>query len=174
VGKKRPVRADLRIVGGDDDSGRQKSKRQALTAKQEAFVRALTKGGADGRGVSQADAYREAYSAERMSSHAVHCEASLLAAHPEVAARVAVHRAAVERAGLTSALTRRRWIVERLEHESKSAESDAARVRALELLGKVSEVALFTDRVEHVDSDRTPDEVRSELEARLMKLVADG
>ena len=169
-GTKRP---DLRLVGAASDGGK-KPKRRTLTAKQERFVQALTKGGPDGKGMSQADAYRSAYSADRMSSHAVHCEASLLAAHPEVSARVAVHRQAVERSTLTSALTRRRWIVERLEHEAKTAEGDAARIRALELLGKVSDVALFTDRVEHVDSDRSPDEVREELEQRLLKLVSDS
>jgi hypothetical protein len=166
-------RPDLRLVSAASDGGK-KPKRRTLTAKQERFVQALTKGGPDGKGMSQADAYRSAYSADRMSSHAVHCEASLLAAHPEVSARVAVHRQAVERSTLTSALTRRRWIVERLEHEAKTAEGDAARIRALELLGKVSDVALFTDRVEHVDSDRSPDEVREELEQRLLKLVSDS
>ena len=169
-------RPDLRLVGAASDGGKagRKPRRRTLTAKQERFVQALTKGGADGKGMSQADAYRAAYSADRMSSHAVHCEASLLAAHPEVSARVAVHRQAVERSTLTHGLTRRRWIVERLEHEAKTAEGDAARIRALELLGKVSDVALFSERVEHVDSDRSPDEVREELEQRLLKLVADG
>ena len=166
-------RPDLRLVSAASEGGK-KPKRRTLTAKQERFVQALTKGGPDGKGMSQADAYRSAYSADRMSSHAVHCEASLLAAHPEVSARVAVHRQAVERSTLTHGLTRRRWIVERLEHEAKTAEGDAARIRALELLGKVSDVALFSERVEHVDSDRSPDEVRQELEQRLLKLVSEG
>jgi hypothetical protein len=163
-------RPDLRLVGAASDGGK-KPKRRTLTAKQERFVQALTKGGPDGKGMSQADAYRAAYSADRMSSHAVHCEASLLAAHPEVTARVAVHRAAVERSTLTHGLTRRRWIVERLEHEAKTA-GDAGRIRALELLGKTE--SLFTDRIEQVESDRSPDEVREELEQRLLKLVSEG
>jgi len=170
---KNAKRPDLRLVGAAIVDGK-KPRRRTLTAKQERFVQALTKGGADGKGTSQADAYRAAYSADRMSAHAVHCEASLLAAHPEVSARVAAHRAAVERSTLSSALTRRRWIVERLEHEAEHAQSDAGRVRALELLGKVTEVALFTDRVEQVDSDRSPDQLRDELEQRLLKLVAEG
>ena len=47
-------------------------------------------------------------------------------------------------------------------------------MRALELLGKVTEVALFTDRVEQVDNDLSPDQLRDELEQRLLKLVGDG
>jgi len=64
--------------------------------------------------------------------------------------------------------------VERLEHEAEHAQSDAGRVRSLELLGKVTEVALFTDRVEQVDSDLSPEQLRDELEQRLLKLVGDG
>jgi len=167
----REKKPDLRLVAGD---GKPAKKKRPLTAKQERFVQALVKGGPDGKGMSQADAYRSAYSADRMSSHAVHCEASLLAAHPEVAARVALHRQAVERSALTHSLTRRRWIVERLEHEAEHAQSDAGRVRALELLGKVTEVALFTERVEQIDSELSPDQLRDELQQRLLKLVSDG
>jgi hypothetical protein len=64
--------------------------------------------------------------------------------------------------------------VERLEHEAETAQSDAGRVRALELLGKVTEVALFTDRVEQIDSELSPDQLRDELQQRLLKLVSDG
>ena len=64
--------------------------------------------------------------------------------------------------------------MERLEHEAQSAESDAARVRARELLGKDSNVRLCSDVVETVQADASPDEVRRELEARLTALLADG
>ena len=57
--------------------------------------------------------------------------------------------------------------------EAIVAAAAAGRVRALELLGKVTEVALFTDRVEQVDSDLSPDQLRDELEQRLLKLVGD-
>ena len=38
--------------------------------------------------------------------------------------------------------------MERLEHEAANAESDAARVRSLELLGKTTDIKLFADIVE--------------------------
>ena len=154
--------------GGEPPKKGRRRKRRALTAKQEAFVRGLVKG------LSQADAYRAAYDCKAMGSHAIHCEASQLASHPEVTTRLLAHQTSVERSELSHAATRRRWIVERLEHEARSAESDAARVRALELLGKDSSVRMWSDVVETVQADTSPDEVRRELEARLTALLADG
>ena len=154
--------------GGGEPVKRRRRKRRPLTAKQEKFLAALI------RGANQADAYREAYDCGAMGSHAIHCEASLLASHPEVTARLLGAQASIERAALSSALTRRRWIVERLEHEARSAPSDAARVRALELLGKDSEVRMWTDVLETVTADASPDEVRRELEARLTALLGSA
>ena len=53
-----------------------------LTAKQEKFVHNIIDG------MSQADAYRNAYSAENMSDNAIYREASLLMANPNIAQRV--------------------------------------------------------------------------------------
>lgn len=73
----------------------------ALTSKQEAFARgvALEK-------LSLSDAYRAAYDTAKMQPTTVQSEASKLAAHPEVAARIQVvskraEAAAVKKAGLT-------------------------------------------------------------------------
>ena len=171
MGDKRPdlkdaKRPDLRLVGAAIVDG--KKPRRPLTGKQERFVAEMI------RGATQADAYRTAYSAEGMKPSAIYTEASLLVSHPEIAKRLLAHQASVERSAVSSALSKRRWICERLEHEAKHAASDAGRVRALELLGKVTEVALFTDRVEQVDNDLSPDQLRDELEQRLLKLVAEG
>ena len=161
------------IEGGGEPP--KKGKRRALTAKQEAFVKALTTGGPDGKGMTQTDAYKAAYNCEQMSDKAIYTEAwKLCTHHPEVTRRILSQQAVLERAALSSGLTRRRWIVERLEHEARSAESDAARVRALELLGKDSNVRLWSDVVETVQVEASPDEVRRELEARLTALLADG
>jgi hypothetical protein len=54
-----------------------------LTAKQEAFAQAL----ADG--MTQADAYRTAYNAEKMADGAIYTEASLLLNNPNITKRVA-------------------------------------------------------------------------------------
>ena len=155
-----------------DQSEPKKKKRRPLTVKQEAFFKALTKGGPDGKGMTQADAYKSAYDCEKMSDNAIYTEAwKLVSQHPELTRRILSHKAGIEKAALTSALTRRHWIVKRLEHEATSAESDAARVRALELLGKDSQVKLWSDVVETIESEETPDEVRAQLEARLTALL---
>ena len=61
---------------------RSSERTDALTGKQEAFAQAI----ADG--MTQADAYRTAYSAEKMSANAIYREASLLLDSPKVAQRV--------------------------------------------------------------------------------------
>lgn len=66
-----PTRATLKKGGG-----------YMLTAKQEKFVHNIIDG------MSQADAYRNAYSAENMSDNAIYREASLLMANPNIAQRV--------------------------------------------------------------------------------------
>jgi phage terminase small subunit len=55
----------------------------ALTAKQEAFAQAVASG------MTQADAYRSAYSAGNMSDGALHVEASILVGSPKIALRLA-------------------------------------------------------------------------------------
>ena len=156
--------------GGGDDQAKPKpnakAKRRKLTSKQERFLAALIRD--DGRSLS--DCYREAYDCENMSAAAIHNEASLLAGHHEVARRVALHQASIERSSQSSALSRRRFVLEGLERESTTAASDSARVAALIALGKTSGVDLFTDRVEQV-ADRSPDEVRAALEQRLAALL---
>jgi len=158
--------------GGGDDQAKPKpkakgnAKRRKLTAKQERFLAALIRD--DGRSLS--DCYREAYDTSRMSNAAIHNEASLLAGHHEVARRLQLNRASIERSSQSSALSRRRFVLEGLERESTTAASDSARVAALIALGKTSGVDLFTDRVEQV-ADQSPDEVRAALEQRLAALL---
>jgi hypothetical protein len=45
------------------------------------------------------------------------------------------------------------------------------RIRALELLGKISDVGLFTDKTEVTITHRTTDELRESLRSKLSKLV---
>ena len=139
-------------------------KRPPLTAKQERFLAEMIKGS------TQADAFRSAYNCARWKPSAIYTEAGRLMAHPEIHRRLLAHQTSVERSAASNALSRRRFVLERLEHESLNATSDSARVAALGLLGKTSGVDLFTDRVEQVE-DRSADEVRDELEQRLAALL---
>jgi hypothetical protein len=160
----------LTVIEGGGEAP--KRKRRALTAKQEAFVKALTSGGPDGNGMTQADAYKAAYDCGNMSDAAIYTEGwKLCTQHPEITRRILSQQAVMAKAALSSALTRRRWIIERLEAEAVDMEagSPASRVRSLELLGKTER--LWTDVLETVTADASPDEVRRELEARLTALL---
>ncbi len=162
--KKKP---DLYIIEGDSEAPKPKAtaKKRRLTAKQERFVAEVIKGS------TQADAYRTAYEAKGMKPSAIYTEANRLMGNPEIARRLQANRDSIQRSAVSSALSRRRWIVERLEHEAANAESDAARVRSLELLGKTTDIKLFADIVETSTSDTSPEQVKAELEAKLTKIL---
>lgn len=151
--------------GKDGDSERPRQAKRKLTAKQERFLAGLI------RGMSQYEAYCNAYNAENMKRSSIDNEAWRMTGHPEIARRLHAHNASIEKAASTSALSRRRLVLERLEHEAVNAESDAARVRALELLGKTHDVGLFVERIETDSSDRSPDELRRELQDKLTALL---
>ena len=155
--------------GAGDDPPKAKrrgnAKRRKLTSKQERFLAEMI------RGATQADAYRTAYNAKGMKPSAIYTEAGRVMANPEVSRRLHAAQDSIERSSASQALSRRRFVLEGLEREATDAASDSARVAALVALGKTQGVDLFTDRVEQVGADRTPDEVRAELEQRLAALL---
>lgn len=103
-----------------------------LTDQQEKFAQALV------RGISQSEAYREAYpKAKSWADTAVWPEASRLAAHPMVSARVAALRApAVAAAGMT--LEGHIAELQRLKGIALGLRKVDVAVRAEELCGKAS------------------------------------
>ena len=135
--------------------------KEKLTGKQLAFCDGIL------RGLSQSAAYREAYDAENMADNSVWTEASKLFAHPAVSQRLKVLQARQSDAALHSGLATRQHIQRTLFRLTKDGETDAAKLRACELLGKLSDVAAFTERVEQVADSRTADEVQAELEEKL-------
>jgi hypothetical protein len=60
-------------------------------------------------------------------------------------------------------------VIERLYKESQESESDASRVRSLELLGKT--VAMFSDVLEDRTA-RDTGEIERDIEAKLEQLLA--
>jgi hypothetical protein len=138
-----------------------------LTAKQEAFASQVASG------ATLAASYRAAYDAGSMSAAAIHNEASRLMDHPGIAQRVNAllrQRQAVEQ---HDAGRIRRHVIERLHQESIDPDSSpAARVRALELLGKMGSVALFTPAAQGDDAAPAQADLAAMLEARLKALLA--
>ena len=140
---------------------------EGLTAKQEAFAEQVASG------ATLAASYRAAYDAGSMSAAAIHTEASKLMCHPGIAQRVNV--LVRDRQAKTSldAARIRQHVIERLHAESIDADSSpAARVRALELLGKLDVVGAFRERVATEDAAPAQADLAATLEARLRALLA--
>ena len=117
------------------------------------------------------EAYRRAYNGGNMSQNSIGVEASRLMANPKIARRLDEGFAEQETREVHTAAARRDYIIRGLQHEAEHATSDAARVRAFELIGKT--IALFADRVETDESDtRSADEIRQALETKLRGLFA--
>lgn len=64
----------------------------------------------------------------------------------------------------------RHLVMNRLLHETDN-EDPRIRIRALELLGKVTEVGLFSERVEVTHTHQTADDLREKLREKLQKIV---
>jgi hypothetical protein len=66
----------------------------------------------------------------------------------------------------------RAYVTNRLLEESNNADP-RIRMKALELLGKISDVGLFAERTEVTVTHQTTDDLRETLRAKLGKLVKD-
>jgi len=75
------------------------------------------------------------------------------------------------RAVVNHAVEIRHAVTNRLIEESINPDP-RIRIRALELLGKISDVGLFTDRTEITITHQTTDELRLKLRAKLQRLIA--
>ena len=140
---------------------------EGLTSKQALFAETVASG------ATLAASYRTAYDAGSMSAAAIHTEASKLMCHPGIAQRVNV--LVRERQAKTSlgAERIRQHVIERLHLESIDPDSSpAARVRALELLGKLDIVGAFRERVATEESAPAQADLAATLEARLKALLA--
>ena len=135
-----------------------------LTLKQRAFVNEIVKGKLG----SYKEAYAKVYDVTLTKAGKVpkwvEVEASKLVANPKIA--LSLHKAIErrEQSVTASALRTRNYVIERLYKESKESESDASRVRSLELLGKT--VAMFSDVLEE-RSARDSEEIERDIERSL-------
>ena len=100
----------------------------------------------------------------------VEVEASKLLANPKVALSIQTAMERRDGATVASSVKTREYVLEQLYKESIGADSDASRIRALELLGKT--VGIFTDQIE-VKSHRSTEEIDRDLEEKIVQLLAD-
>ena len=141
-----------------------------LTPKQRAFVEGIVKGKLG----SHIDVYMSVYDVARTKTGGIprhaYVDCSRLMSHPKISLAISNGLQRREDSLVASSHRTRSYVIEQLYRESKSADSDASRVRALELLGK--SVSLFSDVVETKES-RSSDLIESEIESRLVELLKD-
>lgn len=99
-----------------------------LTAKQEAFVQNII------QGMSQADAYRSAYDASRMTDKTIHEKASLLAGQDKIKARLTELRGKLANEKIMSAQKRMEWLTGLIKSDDAS---NADKIKALDILNKM-------------------------------------
>ena len=99
-----------------------------LTAKQEAFVQNIIKG------MSQADAYRSAYDAKKMTDKTVHEKASLLASQDKVRTRLTELRDKLANENIMSAQKRMEWLTDLIRNDEAS---NTDKLKALDILNKM-------------------------------------
>lgn len=99
-----------------------------LTAKQEQFAQNIIKG------MSQADAYRSAYSTSRMADKTIHENASRLANDSKIAARIAELRGKIATENIMTAQKRLEWLTE-LIGDDEAYTSD--KLKAIDIMNKM-------------------------------------
>ena len=153
--------------GEKKGSGRIDAQR-GLTAKQEAFAQGVAKG------LTLTVAYEAAYDCSKMKRASIQTEASKAMDHPAIAQRISeLIEVRAARTMAADAKAIRQHVFERLMAESTDENNPAAsRVRALELMGKMDIVQMFSDKAEGPKSDRlTPEELERKLMERLARLA---
>jgi hypothetical protein len=143
------------------------SKTKSLTRKQQAFAERIALGD------TKAAAYRAAYDTQAKPEIQSH-EGMKLARHPTIAIQIEALRLAAEARNHATPAALRSLVIQKLtELAINPSEKAAQRLRALELLGKVTEIAAFTERREIVHSESVS-ESRSKLIANLRLALANN
>ena len=148
----------LRVVGKED----------RLTEKQEAFCQLVAKG------KMLAEAYREAgYMPNGSDKTRWEAASRLMSGNSKVIARVKALQADMAQDRRPIARRREEWVLKRLTQEADQAETDGARIRAIELVGRT--IGMFTDRIEQADdTERSASDIEADLRKRLDRLLGDG
>lgn len=107
-----------------------------LTDKQEKFVQNII------QGMNQADAYRSAYDARKMSDNAIYREASLLMSNPKVTQRISELRSELAKPTIKTAQERMEWLTQLIENDE---ESTGDKLKAVDILNKMD--GLYVQRI---------------------------
>ena len=139
-----------------------------LTARQQGFVNSIL------AGEDQVTAYEQNYTTSGMARKTMYEAASRLFANSKVSARIKKGQRRIEEAALHSALSLRQHIEKRLFFLTENADTDANRLKALDLLGRTEKVGMFVERRSEVADEQTVEELEAELVAQLEKYFGDA
>jgi len=149
------------LMGGNN------SKERTLTTKQLRFAEALALGD------TKAGAYRKSY-ASTGKPVTQSRRGQELAKSGAIQAQVEAFKMALEAQRYATPAALRALVIERLTAAALNPENKAAQqLRALELLGKVTEVAAFTERREIIKSE-SPADARDKLLQSLRAAISTG
>jgi len=136
-----------------------------LTPKQRHFARCVA------GGMTQADAYREAYNPKPSTTAAsIHTLASRLMSEVELRSRVDSLIVQRDKALVASAVTDRQKVTAHLRDALAGGETDPLRLRAAELLGR-SAGLFVTEMNLNTSNQRDPTEVAAAIQQRLSQLT---
>lgn len=134
--------------------------RQRITNRQIAFARDVV------GGATLTDAYKNNYDTSNSKDQTIWSNACVLASNPKVKAKIQELYAEQDMDRSNIEARRREYVLKGLQVEAETAETDGARIRALELLGKT--IAMFSDKEESDNEDnRTADELEQEILQKL-------
>ena len=159
--KSQDEKPDLKLVKKEAD----------LTIKQRAFGDGIIKGKLGSFKEVYADVYDVTLTKQGKIPKWVEVEASRLMANPKVSLSITKGFERRETNAVASSSRTKSYVLERLMRESKEADSDSSRIRALELIGKT--VNLFSDTLE-IKESRTSDDITQDIESKIEALIRES
>jgi len=148
------------------DAPRVRSIKRQLTSKQQAFIAAKISG------MSNSQAYREAYPSDGSSDRVIAANAYRLTRHPLIAPILEdAWEQTIENLTDDVAATKR-YVLKNLLALSKTAKQEGSRLKALELMGKA--VGVFTPEPDRIPVAPTADQLKRELSGHLKLLKRDA
>jgi hypothetical protein len=137
-------------------------RQRQLTPKQMAFVRAKISG------MSNQDAYREAYPDDHSNNRVISANAYKLTRHPVIGQMLEDAWGETAEALTEDLAATKRYVLKQLLALSKGAKQEGSRLKALELMGKAAGV--FTPSVETEVAAPSADQLKRELSGHLKLL----
>ena len=142
-------------------------KERTLTSKQREFARNVA------MGETKAESYRRAYNSKTDKAKTQGDAGSRLSRHSGISTEIEAYQAAIEASKYRTPAQLREFVIHQLTlHAMDESINPAQRIKSLELLGKVSEVAAFTERKETTVINQSGD-IKERLLAMLTGQVTD-